>query len=150
MNWKFESDHFTFFKFENLSSSSEVMTYAMITLTCCGQTDRQTDRPSCRVDLALRVGSTKKTSQSSPGNAFLNFILQWMWLEWGLGMWLEWSLRLWVVSFLLSPLGMRLEWGLWMWPQVNKIHYLTLLKKINYVSLTSEKNELIPPLVIHF
>ena len=43
MNWKFNSDYFTFLKFENPSSGSGVMTYAMTTLTRCGQTDRQTD-----------------------------------------------------------------------------------------------------------
>ena len=63
MNWKFNSDYFTFLKFDNPSSGSGVMTYAMTTLTRCGQTDRQTnkqtDRPSCRVDLALRAGSTE-------------------------------------------------------------------------------------------
>ena len=42
MNWKFNSDYFTFLKFDNPSSGSGVMTYAMTTLTRCGQTDRQT------------------------------------------------------------------------------------------------------------
>ena len=39
----FNSDHFTFLKFENLSSGSKVMTYAMTTLTHCGHTDKHTD-----------------------------------------------------------------------------------------------------------
>ena len=72
MNWKFDSDHFTFLKFENPSSGSGVMTYAMMALTCCAHTDRHTDRqthrqthrPSCRVDLALWAGSTKKHALS--------------------------------------------------------------------------------------
>ena len=44
MNWKFNSNHFTFLSFENPSSGSKVMTYFMTTLTRCGQTDRQTNR----------------------------------------------------------------------------------------------------------
>ena len=64
MNWKFNSDHFTFLKFENPLSGSGVIPYAMMTLTRCAQTDTQTDtqtnRPSCRVDLALWAESTKK------------------------------------------------------------------------------------------
>ena len=43
MHWKFNSDHFTFLKFENPSSGSEVMPYAMMTLTHCAKTNRQTD-----------------------------------------------------------------------------------------------------------
>ena len=44
MNWKFNSDHFPFLKVENPSSGSQVM----MTLTRCGQTDRQTDRQTNR------------------------------------------------------------------------------------------------------
>ena len=62
MNWKFNSDHFTFLKFENPSSGSGVMTYAMTTLTRCGQTDRQTDKQTDRqtdrhTDLAVELTS---------------------------------------------------------------------------------------------
>ena len=79
MHWKFYSDHFTFLKFENLSSGSEVMTYFMSTLTHCGQTHRQTDRqthrPSCRVDLALWAGSTKNPSSGSKVKSLQSLIL---------------------------------------------------------------------------
>ena len=52
MNWKFNSSHFTFLKFENPSNGSEVMTYAMTTLICCGQTHRQTHK---QTDLAVEL-----------------------------------------------------------------------------------------------
>ena len=58
MHWKFNFNHFTFLGFENLSSSSEVMTYFMTTLTRCAQTDRHTDRQTHRhTDLAVELTS---------------------------------------------------------------------------------------------
>ena len=54
MNWKFNSDHFTFLKFENPSSGSEVMTYAMTTLTRCAHTNGQTNT---QTDLAVELTS---------------------------------------------------------------------------------------------
>ena len=74
MHWKFNSDHFTFLKFENLSSGSGVMTYAMMTLTCCGQThtqrhtDRQTDRQTDKhTDLAVELTSPFGRGQLKSG-----------------------------------------------------------------------------------
>ena len=58
MNWKFNSDHFTFLTFENPSSGSKVMTYFMTTLTRCAQTHRQTDkRTNTQTDLAVEFTS---------------------------------------------------------------------------------------------
>ena len=54
MNWKFNSDYFTFLKFENPSSGSGVMFYAVTTLTRCGQTDTHTNR---QTDLAVELTS---------------------------------------------------------------------------------------------
>ena len=56
MYWNFNSDHFTFLKFENLSSGSEVMTYFMTTLTRCAHTDKQTNRQTdTQTDLAVEL-----------------------------------------------------------------------------------------------
>ena len=58
MNWKFNSDYFTFLEFDNPSSGSGVMTYAMTTLTRCGQTHRQTNTQTDKhTDLAVELTS---------------------------------------------------------------------------------------------
>ena len=58
MHRKFNSDHFTFLKYENPSRGSGVMTYAMTALTRCAQTDRQTDtKTHTHTDLAVELTS---------------------------------------------------------------------------------------------
>ena len=60
MKCKVNKDHFSHLRFENQFSGSNKMTYVMTRLTHCRQTNRQTHRPSFRVDLALQVGLTEK------------------------------------------------------------------------------------------
>ena len=69
MHWKFNSDHFTFLKFENLSSSSGIMTYDMTTLTHCGQTHTQTVLAAALVFLAAFVAAWLLGSSSMNSNS---------------------------------------------------------------------------------
>ena len=72
INWKSNSDHFTFLKFENPSSGSKVMTYAMTTLTRCGQTNRQTDKQTDRhTDLAIELTSPFRLGHLKMGKIIL-------------------------------------------------------------------------------